>query len=96
MVPANVQFKGKIRMTQTDWMNELNEPSFGVCVARSILPRRGTGIPIRLINTNNHAISLTKGTPLAYMEPVMVDSYSDGSTNIYRKYLICHMLTRKT
>ncbi len=70
LVPANIQFNGNPRLGFETWINNISYPVQGVCVARSVLPRRTMGIPIRLINVTNKPISLLSGLALATLEPV--------------------------
>jgi hypothetical protein len=81
IVSTDVQFNGSIQPTYTDWLTNNDEPIGGICIARSIIPRRATNIPIRLVNCNNKPIRVTEGTPLAILEPTEVLEETTVSTN---------------
>ena len=74
VIPTSIQFNGRINTNfdHETLMNDNSLPLEGLCVARSILPPRTTGIPIRLVNSSNKPIHLKPGFPLAKVEKVEI------------------------
>jgi transposase InsO family protein len=66
VVPAIVAFNGKIPPPDLEcWATEPGQPLPGIHVASALLPPRVTDVPIRILNSSNHAVDIDKGTVLS-------------------------------
>ena len=53
-------------------VTEPRELSNGLYIARSVIPHRCSGIPVRVLNPSNRAVTLHKGSVLTTLDPVAV------------------------
>jgi hypothetical protein len=59
--------------TAPDWMTEPRTvKASGVCVARTLVPNRGSDVPVRLLNLDGKSVRLDVGTVLSDLRPAEV------------------------
>jgi hypothetical protein len=64
--PRYVAFNGKKPPPDLEcWATESGQPLPGVHVASALLPPRVTDVPVRILNSLNHALDIDKGTVLS-------------------------------
>jgi hypothetical protein len=78
-----------LSLRANEWSSKPIELSPGVRLARTLVDDKPTNVPLRVVNTNNHATCLRSGFPLGSLEPVT--SPSSNSEELDDSADLCYL-----
>jgi hypothetical protein len=83
-VQGRVEIGSMYEPIHNQWCTEPTELQPGLCVARTLVPDRLDGVPVRVINVSMNPIVLTAGTELSWLTAVDVpgELETEAKTNI--------------